>query len=390
MDFARFERQLDLVAHEQRWRTLEANRGPQGPLIRIGEETLLNFCSNDYLGFANHPRLVEALAEGARRYGVGSGASALLSGHGEAHEALCHDLAAATGRARALIFSSGYLANLGIFSGLVAREDRIISDELNHASLIDGVRLARATNLRYPHANTADLSALLAQPHPAQTWIVTDGLFSMDGDLAPLGRIAALASQHGAGLICDDAHGFGVLGDGAGTLAALGLDQEAVPLLVVTFGKALGTAGAAVLGPHVLIENLLQRARTFIFDTAPSPALMHATRTALHLLLGPESPRPKLMANIRYFKQCLAQVGLPQTQGDSPIQPMLVGDAERALEVAAGLRQRGLYVRAIRPPTVPASTARLRICLSAAHDSAQIDQLVEALSAHRTAFPSPP
>jgi 8-amino-7-oxononanoate synthase len=390
VEFTRFEHQLDFIAREQRWRTLEANRGPQGSLIRIGDEALLNFCSNDYLGLANHPHLVEALAEGARRYGVGSGAAALLSGYGEAHEALSHDLAASTGRDRALIFSSGYLANLGIFSGLVGREDRVISDALNHASLIDGVRLSRAENLRYPHANTTDLAALLAQTHPAQTWIVTDGLFSMDGDLAPLTSIAALATQHGAGLICDDAHGFGVLGEGAGILAELGLSQDDVPLLVVTFGKALGTAGAAVIGPHLLIENLLQKARTFIFDTAPSPALMHATRTALHLLMGTESPRPKLMANIRYFKQCLAQVGLPQTPGDTPIQPMLVGDGERALEVAAGLRERGLYVRAIRPPTVPAGTARLRICLSAAHEATQIDQLVDGLAAHRNAFPTTP
>ncbi|MBM4226550.1 MAG: 8-amino-7-oxononanoate synthase [Gammaproteobacteria bacterium] len=390
MDFARFERQLDLVAREQRWRTLEANRGPQGPLIRIGDEALLNFCSNDYLGLANHPRLVEALAEGAQRYGVGSGAAALLSGHGEAHEAMAHDLAASTGRDRALIFSSGYLANLGIFSGLVGREDRVISDELNHASLIDGVRLSRAENLRYRHADTGSLEASLAQDHPGQTWVVTDGLFSMDGDLAPLMQISALADRHGAGLICDDAHGFGVLGEGAGTLAELRLGQKDVPLLVVTFGKALGTAGAAVIGPHLLIENLLQRARTFIFDTAPSPALMHAARTALHLLMGPESPRPKLMANICHFKQCLMQVGLPQAPGDTPIQPMLVGDGERALEVAAGLRKRGLYVRAIRPPTVPAGTARLRVCLSAAHDTSQIEQLVEGLNAHHSAFlPAP-
>lgn len=386
MDLARFEQQLDLIAREQRWRTLEPHAGPQGPLIRIGDEELLNFCSNDYLGLANHRHVINSLAEGGRLYGAGSGAAALLSGYSEAHEVLAQALAACTGRERALIFSSGYLANLGIFSGLVAREDRVISDELNHASLIDGVRLSRAENLRYRHGDMESLSALLAQAHPGQTWVVTDGLFSMDGDVAPLKEIASLAARHKAGLICDDAHGFGVLGHGGGTLDALGLSQNDVPLLVVTFGKALGTAGAAVLGPDLLIENLLQRARTFIFDTAPSPALMHATAKALELLLGPESPRPKLFENILHFKRCLAQAGLPQPGGDTPIQPMLVGEGDRALQVAAGLRNQGLYVRAIRPPTVPAGTARLRICLSAAHDKAQIERLVEGLVTHRTAF----
>jgi 8-amino-7-oxononanoate synthase len=208
----------------------------------------------------------------------------------------------------------------------------------------------------------------------------------MDGDIAPLKEIALLAARYQAGLICDDAHGFGVLGHGGGTLDALGLGQDEVPLLVVTFGKALGTAGAAVLGPDLLVENLLQRARTFIFDTAPSPALMHATTKALELLLGAESPRPKLLENIRHFRRCLAEAGLPQPEGDTPIQPMLVGEGERALQVAAGLRSQGLYVRAIRPPTVPSGTARLRICLSAAHEKAQIEQLIEGLVTHRAAF----
>lgn len=386
MDLARFEHQLDLIAREQRWRTLEPHGGPQGPLIRIGNEELLNFCSNDYLGLANHPRVIDGLAEGARLHGVGSGAAALLSGYSKAHEILAQALAACTGRDRALIFSSGYLANLGIFSGLVGREDRVISDELNHASLIDGVRLSRAENRRYRHGDIEALSALLAQEHPGQTWVVTDGLFSMDGDVAPLKEIALLAARHNAGLICDDAHGFGVLGQGGGTLDALGLSQNEVPLLVVTFGKALGTSGAAVLGPHLLIENLLQRARTFIFDTAPSPALMHATSCALKLLLGPESPRPKLLENIRHFKRCLAEADLPQPEVNTPIQPMLVGEGKHALQVAAGLRSQGLYVRAIRPPTVPPGTARLRICLSAAHEKAQIERLVEGLVTHRTAF----
>lgn len=383
MDLAPFVERLQQIRRAGGTRSLEPHAGRQGPVIRIAGESLLNFCSNDYLGLAGHPALIEALAEGARRHGVGSGAAALLSGYSDAHEELARELAICTGYERALIFSSGYLANLGLLAGLVERGDRVLSDTLNHASLIDGVRLARAQNPRYLHADVDHLACLLATSHPQRTWVVTDGLFSMDGDLAPLRDISAIAARHEAILVCDDAHGFGTLGQGRGTLAELGLGQAEVPLLVVTFGKALGTAGAAVLGPSVLIENLLQQARTFIFDTAASPALMHATRVALGLALAPHSPRLKLQENIRYFRACLEQAGLPLPAGSSAIQPLLVGEGAQALRLAAALRARGLYVRAIRPPTVPQGTARLRICLSAAHEASQIERLVEALVAHR-------
>jgi 8-amino-7-oxononanoate synthase len=384
---ARFQQELHALEEAGLRRSLEANAAPQGTTIRVGSESLLNFCSNDYLGLAAHPRIGEALHEGALRYGVGSGAAALLSGHSAAHAMLAEELARATGRERALIFSSGYLANLGIFSGLVARTDTVISDSLNHASLIDGVRLSRADNRRYPHADMAAATAVLKDTAESPQWLVSDGLFSMDGDLAPLPQLAELAHRHQAILVCDDAHGFGVVGDGRGTLAHYKLDMNNVPLLVVTFGKALGTSGAAVIGPSLLIEMLLQRARTFIFDTAPSPALMHATRVALTMTLGDEEGiRSRLSANIRLFKAWRKSAGLPVPVADTPIQPLWVGDEQRALFIAAKLRAAGFYVRAIRPPTVPAGTARLRVCLSAAHEPAQIEALTDALQVHRTSF----
>lgn len=386
MLFARFAESLAVSARENRTRSLEVNTAPQGAEINIDNRRLLNFCSNDYLGLANHPLLIQALHEGARRYGVGAGAAALLSGYSEAHHILAESLARVTNRGRALLFSSGYMANLGLLSGLVSRQDRILSDQLNHASLIDGARLSRAENLRYGHVDTNDLEAALRSSAPNQTWVVTDGLFSMDGDLAPLPKISALASRYQAILVCDDAHGFGVLGDGAGTVAHFKLKESEVPLLVVTFGKALGTAGAAVVGPHVLIESLLQSARTFIYDTALSPAMAHATTCALRLVIEDGSLRDRLFGNLMYFRAALESIGIPLPDSQSPIQPLLLGPGETALQVAAGLRAKGLYVRAIRPPTVPSGTARLRICISAIHQHQHIDRLMEGLADYRELF----
>ena len=383
----RFQRELHALEEAGLRRSLEPNLAAQGPVIRVGSETLVNFCSNDYLGLAAHPKIREALCEGARLYGVGSGAAALLSGHGSVHAELADDLARATGRDRALIFSSGYLANLGLFSGLVARSDTVVSDTLNHASLIDGVRLSRAENRRFSHADVNAVDAVLKDTAHSPQWLVTDGLFSMDGDLAPLPQLAQIAQRYRAILICDDAHGFGVVGHGRGTAAHFGLSMEEIPLLVVTFGKALGTSGAAILGPSLLIEMLLQRARTFIFDTAPSPALMHATRVALAMTLADEEGlRARLFSNIELFKAWRESAGLPVPAVDTPIQPLWVGDEQRALSIAAKLREAGFYVRAIRPPTVPPGTARLRVCLSAAHDVEQIEALVAALHPHRASF----
>lgn len=363
-----------------RRRTLEVRDGDVGPAITLAGQPLVNFCSNDYLGLAGSPILRAAAVAAIERYGVGAGAAALLSGWTGAHQALAEELADFLGRERVLLFSSGYLANLGTLAALAGRHDEICHDRLNHASLIDAVRLSGAKSTRYRHADPTDLAARLAQPGSARRLVVTDGVFSMDGDSAPLREIAALAARHSAVLVCDDAHGFGVIGDGRGLPTALGLTQSEVPLLVVTFGKALGTAGAAVAGPADLIEMLQQQARTFIYDTAPPPAIAEATRAALGLLRADRALLDRLQGNLACFRAALARHGLPAPASDTPIQPIVLGDDARTLAAAQALRDDGYYVRAIRPPTVPEGGSRLRVCLSAAHTPSQIDGLVAALA----------
>lgn len=362
-----------------RTRTLDVRERGAGAVIDIGGRVLANFCSNDYLGLANAPALRDAAVDAMARYGVGAGGAALLSGWTTAHQTLASDIADYLGRDRALLFSSGYLANLGTLSALAGRHDEIFHDRLNHASLIDGVRLAGAHSTRYRHADVDDLERRLVASRARGRYVVTDGVFSMDGDVAPLRDIAAVAAAHEALLICDDAHGFGVLGGGRGLVTALGLTQAEVPLLVVTFGKALGTVGAAVVGRADLIEQLLQQARTFIYDTAMPPALAAASSAALGLLQRDDRLVRRLAANIARFRAALAAAGLAVPASTTPIQPVLLGDDARALAAAAALHDAGYYVRAIRPPTVPEGTSRLRVCLSAAHSDEQIDGLVAAL-----------
>ena len=363
-----------------RRRQLEARRGAQGREIELGNEQLLNFCSNDYLGLANDPRLLAAASDALRRYGLGAGAAALLSGWTDLHDALCDALAAFLRRERALVFSSGYLANLGLLGTFADRHAEIFHDRLNHASLIDGVRLAGARSTRYRHADAENLGERLAASSADRKIIVTDTVFSMDGDEAPVAAIAAQASSAGAMLACDDAHGFGVLGQGRGYLAAHGLDEAAVPLLMVTFGKALGAGGAAIAGPAALIDSLLQGARTFIFDTALPPVMAAGALAGISVLKDDPEPVARLERNVRHFKAAMCAAGLPVTVANGPIQPIVLGSDERALEAAASLRARGLYVRAVRPPTVPEGTSRLRICLSAAHEASDIERLVAALA----------
>jgi len=362
-----------------RTRTLEVRDADVGPAMAIAGSPLVNFCSNDYLGLAGSPLLRDAAITAIERYGVGAGAAALLSGWTVAHQELATAVADYLERDRALLFSSGYLANLGVLAALAGRHDEVFHDRLNHASLIDGVKLSGARSTRYRHADPADLERRLAVAQGGRRFIVTDGVFSMDGDCAPLRELAHLARAHEALLICDDAHGFGVLGAGRGLPAALGLTQQEVPLLVVTFGKSLGTAGAAVVGRADLIESLQQNARTFIYDTASPPALAAATSAALGLLRRDTSLVTRLDSNIAYFHAGLRRIGLPVPASRTPIQPVVLGDDALALDAAQSLRERGYYVRAIRPPTVPEGTSRLRICLSAAHTEAQIDGLVDAL-----------
>ena len=370
-----------LAVPDARRRQLENRSGPQGREIHFEGERLLNFCSNDYLGLANDPRLVAASHAALARYGVGSGAAALLSGWTEAHAALCVETASFVGRDRALLFSSGYLANLGLLRTFADRHTEIFHDRLNHASLIDGVLLSGGRSTRYRHADTDDLARKLEASRAARKIIVTDSVFSMDGDEAPVAVLATLARRHQALLICDDAHGFGVLGGGRGYLHAHGLTQTDVPLVMVTFGKALGAAGAAVAGSADLIEALLQHARTFIYDTALPAVVVAAASAGIDLLRNDPEPVAALVRNITLFKTLLADEGLPVPTVNGPIQPIILGTDDAALAAAAALRKRGLYVRAVRPPTVPEGTARLRICLSGAHAPADIEQLVAALSA---------
>ncbi len=354
----------------------------QGPEVTVMGRRLLNFCSNDYLGLAAHPALSEALSTAARRYGVGSGASHLVCGHSELHDELERRLASLTGRPRALLFSSGYAANLGVLTTLLERGDEVIQDRLNHASLLDGGMFSGARLRRFTHNDPAALAERLATAtSTGERLVVVDGVFSMDGDRAPLGEYAALCREHGAWMMVDDAHGLGVTGPGgAGSVAAAGLDVDDVPVLMATLGKALGTSGAFVAGTEDLIEALIQGARNYIYTTATPPALAAATLAALDLLDTESWRHDHLQALIARFVTGALAHDLPLMPSDTAIQPLLVGGADRALALSKTLQDKGFLVGAIRPPTVPAGTARLRITLTAAHTEAQIDALVEALA----------
>lgn len=356
----------------------------QGAEVQIGAERLLCFCSNDYLGLANHPQLIASLQENAARYGVGSGASHLVVGHSAPHQQLEEALAEFTGRQRALLFSSGYMANIGIMAALLKRGDVVFEDRLNHASLLDGGLLSGARLQRFRHNDTGHLRQLLQQRTAVEGKLVaTDGVFSMDGDSAPLAALAAVCAEQGALLVVDDAHGFGVVGaTGAGSLEQANLSAREVPVLMGTLGKALGTAGAFVAGDEDLIEGLIQFARSYIYTTAIPPALVAATQVSLQLLTTEAWRRDHLQQLITRFRAGAEQLGLPLMASQSPIQPLLVGNADSALQLSEKLRGDGVLVSAIRPPTVPAGTARLRITLSAAHSEDQVDRLLDALQRH--------
>lgn len=371
-------RERDAEGLYRRRRLLQS---PQGIDVVVEGRTVVNFCSNDYLGLANHPELIESLKAGAERFGVGSGSAHLVCGHSDAHHVLEEELAAWTGRDRALLFSTGYMANIGVISALVGHGDWVLEDRLNHASLLDGGLLSGARLQRYPHADTAALERSLRQAGNRRVLVVSDGVFSMDGDLALLPELASVARSTGAWLVIDDAHGFGVLGEsGGGTVEHYGLTQKDVPVLVGTLGKALGTFGAFVAGSHALIEFLIQRARSYIYTTALPPAIAEATRTSLGLLHNEPWRRLKLSRLIQRFRTGAGGLGLTLMDSRTPIQPVIVGDARRATEISTRLLERGFLVSAIRPPTVPAGSARLRITLSALHEDEHIDRLLVALS----------
>nr|WP_241521067.1 8-amino-7-oxononanoate synthase [Kineobactrum sediminis] len=351
----------------------------QGPLVRLDGRDYLNFCSNDYLGLAAHPRIVASLREAATTWGVGSGASHLVCGHSAPHRELEEALAEFTGRPRALLFSSGYAANTGVLQALLKPGDTVLQDRLNHASLLDGGLHSGARFRRFAHNDCDALARRLAQAE-GPTLVAVDGVFSMDGDSAPLEELARLCSEQEAWLMVDDAHGFGVLGaNGAGSVAAAGLNETQVPILMATLGKALGTSGAFIAGSELLIEALIQSTRNYIYTTAMPPAIAAASVTALAVLREEAWRRDHLGDLITLFRAGAKALGLPLMASTSAIQPLLVGDAGQAMLLSQRLREQGLLISAIRPPTVAAGTSRLRITLSAAHDSAQVERLLATL-----------
>ena len=353
---------------------------PQGPEVVVDGQRLLAFCSNDYLGLANHPEVIAAWQAGAERWGVGGGASHLVVGHSTPHHQVEEALAELTGRPRALLFSTGYMANLGAITALVGQGDTVLQDRLNHASLLDGGLLSGARFNRYLHNDPASLASRLDKA-VGNTLVVTDGVFSMDGDLANLPALANVARARGAWLMVDDAHGLGTLGaQGGGIVEHFGLGVDDVPVLIGTLGKACGTAGAFVAGSEALIEALVQFARPYIYTTSQPPALACATLKSLELLRRETWRREHLAALIRQFREGAQQLGLQLMDSPTPIQPIVIGDSAQALRLSRLLRERGLLVTAIRPPTVPAGSARLRVTLSAAHSEAQVQLLLNALA----------
>ncbi|MEY2150038.1 8-amino-7-oxononanoate synthase [Rhodanobacter sp. 115] len=351
-----------------------------GPWLESEGRRLLGFCSNDYLGLAQHPQVIAALKRAADDEGVGSTSAHLICGHRREHAMLEEALAEWTGRERALLFSTGYMANLGTLQALLQRGDTCVQDKLNHACLIDGAQLAGAELKRYPHADVAGAARQLQSRPDSAALLATDGVFSMDGDVAPLRELAAVCTREGATLMVDDAHGLGVLGDdGAGSIRAAGLGQRDVPVLMATLGKALGCSGAFVAGSAALIDGLLQFARPYIYTTAMPPALAAAALAAVIAAREESWRREKLAALIARFRAGAAELGLALMPSPSAIQPLQLGDAQAALDTAQALEQRGFLVGAIRPPTVPKGQARLRITLSAAHEEADIDHLLQAL-----------
>ena len=362
----------------RRRRTLSS---AQGARVVVDGRELLNFCSNDYLGLATHPAVIAAFQQAAARYGVGSGSSHLVCGHSAEHHALEEELAVFTGRERALLFSTGYAANTGIVQALVGRGDAVFEDRLNHASLIDGGLACGAKFQRYRHNDIEHLADLLEKSSAEKTLIVTDGVFSMDGDVAPLAELAALAQQHDAWLMVDDAHGFGVMGaQGGGVAEYFGLGVQKLPVLMGTLGKGAGSFGAFVAGDNDLIEYLINTARPYIYTTALPPAVAAASRASLVLIREGQKLRESLRERISQFRNGASILGLDLMPSDTPIQPILLGSNERALAWSAALERQGCLVSAIRPPTVPVGQARLRITLTAAHQAEDVDHLLQALA----------
>lgn len=360
----------------RRRRLLES---PQRAHVRVDGRDYLAFCSNDYLGLASDPRIVAAAKEGAELHGVGAGASHLILGHAAAHHELELALAAFTGLPRALLFSTGYMANIGVVSALAGRGDAVFSDRLNHASLNDAALLSRAAFRRFPHNDLAALERQLINTPARRRLVIVDAVFSMDGDIAPVPELLGICARHDACLLIDDAHGFGVLGKrGRGTAAHFGIRSDHL-IYMATLGKAAGVAGAFVAGSEVLVESLVQQARSYIYTTATPPLLAHALLESLRIIGEEQWRRDRLHQLVSRLKQGLRDSPWRLLPSDTPIQPLLVGGNAEALALSARLAEQGLLVPAIRPPTVPQGTARLRISLSADHEAGDVDRLVDAL-----------
>ncbi len=379
MPFTDLQNELDERVAQGLLRRRSMLSGPQSPHIVVDGKPYLAFCSNDYLGLACHPQLIAALQQGAQKWGVGAGAAHLVSGHFAPHHELEQQLAAFVGKPAALLFSTGYTANLGTVQALVGKGDTVFADKLNHASLNDAMLLSRAETKRYRHGDMAQLAQLLAQTHSGRKLVITDAVFSMDGDIAPLRELLALCEQYDAWLYVDDAHGFGVLGEqGRGSLAHCGLTSERI-VYMATLGKAAGVSGAFVAAEPAVIDTLVNHAHSYVYTTATPPALSVALSHSLQLIAQGESVREHLRVLIARLRDGLPGLPWQLMPSDTAIQPLLIGDNQQALTLSEGLRARGIWVAAIRPPTVPQGTARLRITLSAVHTAADVDQLIGAL-----------
>jgi 8-amino-7-oxononanoate synthase len=378
---------LKLRREQNLFRSIRIAQSPQGPLMQVDGEQYLTFCSNDYLGMANHPKLIESFQSAAKQYGVGSGAAHLVNGHTQAHESLEQALAKFTGRDKALLFSTGYMANLGVIASLLSKQDAVFEDKWNHASLLDGGLLSGARFQRYLHNDLNNLSSKLDKSSARRKLIVTDGVFSMDGDKADVPALAKLAKQKDAWLMVDDAHGMGTLGNtGAGLCEEQGVSQNDAQILMGTLGKGIGTAGAFVAGSEELIDYLSNFARPYIYTTAMPAAIAAATLTSLKIISSEPERRQHLNKLISYFRKEALNLGFKLMDSTSAIQPLLVGEADKALLISQQLKDLGILVTAIRPPTVPVGTSRLRITFSASHNIDHVDQLLAALKTVMTSI----
>ncbi|BCK88555.1 8-amino-7-oxononanoate synthase [Sideroxyarcus emersonii] len=379
MIFHQLQHELDERATQGLLRQRRTLDSPQSPHIVVDGKPYLAFCSNDYLGLASHPQLIAALQQGAQAWGVGAGAAHLVSGHFEPHRQLEMQLAAFVGKPAALLFSTGYMANLGVVQALVGKGDAVFADKLNHSSLNDAMLLARAEVRRYRHGDMQQLAQMLERTQSGRKLIITDAVFSMDGDLAPLPDLLALCERHDAWLLLDDAHGFGVLGaQGRGSLAQYGIDSARI-VLMGTLGKAAGVSGAFIAAEQVVIDTLVNHARSYVYTTATPPALSAALLQSLQLIEQGDALREHLQGLVAQLRKGLGGLPWLLMPSDTAIQPLLIGDNQRALGLSEGLRDRGIWVAAIRPPTVPQGTARLRITLSAAHTADDVERLIGAL-----------